>query len=152
MEYTVRKNKWNRFAFRFVGFVFVIVALSSIIAFIYSIKKGQKVYAALTGMLICACLAYGIYLIKETFKFQAYDIRYIFENDKIRLIGKHRERKILYKDIDDIGYVVPSPDMDYSIIQIKVKKNQYIIPYMNKSDKAQEMYKFLNEKVKANEG
>lgn len=151
MEYTVKKNRYNRYAFRFVSIVFILVGIISIFGFYVNITRGQRLYAAITFVLIAVCICYGIYLIKETMKITAYDIKYSFESDIVRLTTKRGEKKLDYGDIYDIGIVVPSEDMDYVIVQIKTKKIQYVIPFINNSVYCYKIYDFLKSKVDKDE-
>ncbi len=151
MQYKVKKNKYNRYAFRFAALIFVIVGIVSVFGFYINIKNGQRIYAAVTGVLIAVCVSYGVYLIKETCKITAYDIAYAFESDMIRMSTVRGERKLKYEDIDDIGLVVPSPDIDYIIIQIKTSKIQYVIPFIDNSQYGYKIYDFLKSKVDEDE-
>ncbi len=148
MKYTVKKNKWNRFAFRFVGLVFMIVGLVNLIGFYFNLVVGKKIAAVICAALVGICIIYGGYLIKETFKLTAYDITYIFEEEFIRIIGKHKERILMYENIDDACIVVPTKDMDYVILQIKVKKIQYILPFINNVEYGQRICDFIEDKRK----
>lgn len=151
MQYKVKKNKYNRYAFRFAALIFVVVGIVSVFGFYINIKSGQKLYATVTGILIAVCVSYGVFLIKETFKITAYDITYFFESDLIRMSTMRGERKLKYEDVDDIGLVVPSPDIDYIIIQIKTPKLQYVIPFIDNSQYGYKIYDFLKNKVDEDE-
>ncbi len=151
MKYKVKKNKYNRYAFRFVSVVFIIIGIVSIYGMYANMKSGNKMYATVTGALIAVCVGYGGYLMKETFKVTAYDIAYVFESDLIRMTTVYGERKLSYEDVDNIGLVIPTPDADYIIIQILTKKVQYVIPFINNSEYGYKIYDLLKSKVDKDE-
>lgn len=45
-----------------------------------------------------------------------------------------------------MGYVVPNENMDYSIIQMYIEKEQYILPFMGKSEVGKALYGMLKIK------
>lgn len=143
MEYTVKKNKINRIAMRITACLFLLLAMLRFAVVIVS--KEQK-NTVLTVILCAGCLTYGIYLLKQTLKAQAYDITYIF-GDKTLTMRLHRsEKKISYAEISDLGYVVPNENMDYSIIQMYIEKEQYVLPFMGKSEVGKALYGMLKLK------
>lgn len=58
----------------------------------------------------------------------------------------NREMKISYGEIVDLGYVVPNSNIDYSIIQIYIGKEQYVIPFMGNSNVGEALYGMLKLK------
>ena len=125
MEHTVHKSSRNRIAMRSLALIFIIVA---VLRFIVVVKSHEKSSMVIT-MLCACCMMYGIVLLWQTFKPQAYDVTYIFGDKTMTLKMHKKERTIAYKDITDLGYVVPNPNMDYSLVQIYIGREQFIIPF-----------------------
>ena len=151
MNYTVRKNRYNRYAFRFVGLIFIIVGLVSIIAFKANVASGNRAYATITLLLVVVCVLYGIYLIKSTFRITSYDIKYSFQDNNIIMETKRGEKILDYSDIEDIGYVIPNPDIDYVIVQSKTKKIQHVLGFMNNAEYGKKIYDYLDARVNVDE-
>ncbi|MCM1159214.1 MAG: hypothetical protein NC300_10585 [Bacteroidales bacterium] len=155
MEYTVKKSKRNRTAMRITAALFLLVA---VIRFIVVVAGREHKNMVLTIVLCAGGLTYGIYLLRQTLKVQAYDITYLF-GDKTLTLKFHRgEKKVSYGEITDLGYVIPNENMDYSIIQMYIGKEQYILPFMGKSEVGKALYGMLKLKkeeaeaeLKANE-
>lgn len=146
MEHTVRKSKYNRIAMRFVAFVFVMIA---VLRFVVVLMSHERKSVLFTIVLCAGCLTYGFYLLRQTLKPQAYDITYVF-GDKTMTLKLHRkELKIGYGEIKDLGYVVPNPNLDYSIIQIYIGKEQYMIPFQGNCNVGEALYGML--KIKRDE-
>ncbi|MDE5778959.1 MAG: hypothetical protein K2I10_10720 [Lachnospiraceae bacterium] len=143
MKHTVKKNMQNRIAMRILACIFMLVAFASFAAKMTSENQSGRMLV----LVLCACcLTYGIYLIRQTFKPQAYDITYIFGDKEMILQLHKKEIKVSYGEIVDLGYVVPNPNMDYSIIQIYIGKEQYVIPFMEKSNVGEALYGMLQLK------
>lgn len=143
MEHTVKKNKANRVAMRFVACVFILVAVLRFFVVVVS-KENKNVIV--TIVLCGGCLTYGIYLLCQTFKAQAYDITYIFGEKTITLKTHRRERTIGYDEITDLGYVVPNENMDYGIVQLYIGKEQYVLPFLGRSQVGNALYGMLKIK------
>ena len=59
----------------------------------------------------------------------------------------HRKDKtITYDEITDLGFVVPNESMDYSLVQIYIGKEQYIIPFPTNRNVAEALYGMLKIK------
>lgn len=143
MEHTVRKNKKNRIAMRILALLFIAVAILRIVVVISSKEKTNQV---ITVLLCAGCLTYGIYLLRHTFRPQAYDITYVF-GDKTLTLKLHRKDKVIsYGDIRELGFVVPNENMDYSVIQIYIGKEQYVIPFQSNRNVAEALYGMLKLK------
>ncbi|MGN0155505.1 MAG: hypothetical protein ACI4A3_13720 [Lachnospiraceae bacterium] len=143
MEHTVKKNRANRIAMRFVAFVFILVA---VLRFVVVVVSREHKSVVVTVILCAGCLTYGILLLKQTLKPQAYDITYVF-GDKTMTLKMHRkEQKLGYGEIRDLGYVVPNENLDYSIIQIYIGKEQYTIPFTENSNVGKALYEMLKMK------
>ena len=142
MEHTVKKSRRNRIVMRSLAGIFIAVAVLRIIVVLTSHERSSIIIT-----LLCAgCMMYGIILFCQTLKPQAYDITYVF-GDKTMTLKMHKEdRTITYGEITDIGYVVPDPNMDYSIVQIYIGKEQYLIPFKEHTDVGKALYGMLKLK------
>lgn len=143
MEYTVKKNRKNRIAMRVTACLFLGVAIMRFVAAVISQENRNQIF---TIILCAGCMTYGIYLLRQTLKVQAYDITYIFGDNTLILKMHRKEKKISYDEISELGYVVPNENMDYSIIQIYIGKEQYILPFMGKSEVGKALYGMLKIK------
>lgn len=142
MEHTVHKNVRNRIAMRSLAFIFIIVAVLRIGVVMIRHEKSSIIIT----MLCAGCLVYGIVLLLQTLKPQAYDITYVFGDKTMTLKMHKKERTISYDEITDLGYVVPNPNLDYSLVQIYIGKEQFIIPFTEKSDVGKALYGMLKIK------
>lgn len=143
MEHTVKKNRANRIAMRFVAFVFILVA---VLRFVVVVVSREHKSVVVTVILCAGCLTYGILLLKQTLKSQAYDITYVFGDKTMTLKMHQKEQKLGYGEIRDLGYVVPNENLDYSIIQIYIGKEQYTIPFTENSNVGKALYEMLKMK------
>lgn len=143
MEHTVKKSKTNRIAMRFTAFIFILVAVlrfADVMA-----NKGQR-NMVVTAVLCAGCLTYGIILMRQTLKPQAYDITYVFGDKTLTLKMHRKEKKIGYEELTDLGYVVPNENMDYSLVQLYIGKEQYVIPFTGNSNVGKALYEMLKLK------
>lgn len=143
MEYTVKKSKGNRIAIRAVGLLFLLIA---VVRFAVVVTSKERTNTLLTLLLCAGGLVYGWYLFAQTWKAQAYDITYVFGDQTLTLKLKCGERIVSYGEISDLGYVVPNENMDYSMIQIYIGKEQYVLPFMGKSEVGKALYGMLQLK------
>ncbi len=152
MEYTVKKNSANRIAMRVLGIIFLLIAVAR---FAVVVSSNEHKNVILTVILCAGGITYGAYLIIQTMKAQAYDITYVFGDKTMTLKLHRREKKFDYREISDLGYVVPNENMDYSIVQIYIGKEQYLLPFVGKSEVGQALYgmlKIKKEEAEKNEG
>lgn len=143
MEYTVRKNKANRIAMRFTALVFLAIAAARLAMVIVTKEQMNLI---LTVILCVGGFTYGVYLMRQTLKVQAYDITYVFGNKKLTLKMHKKEKTISYAEITDLGYVVPNENMDYSLIQLYIGKEQYVLPFMGNSNAGKALYEMFKIK------
>ena len=142
MEHTVHKSSKNRLAIRSLAIIFILVAILRVVVVVSSNEKSSVILT----MLCAGCLLYGIILLWNTLKPQAYDITYVF-GDKTMTLKMHKgERTISYDEITDLGYVVPNPNLDYSLIQIYIGKEQFVIPFTGDSNVGEALYGMLKLK------
>ena len=142
MEYTVRKNKNNRIVIRSLAFIFIAVAVLRIIVVVTSHEKSN----AIITIFCTGCMLYGFVLLWQTLKPQAYDITYVFGEKSMTLKMRKKERVVMYNEITDLGYVVPNPNLDYSLVQIYVEREQFVIPFTENSNVGEALYGMLKIK------
>lgn len=143
MEHTVKKDKKNRVAIRSVAIIFILIAIARLLVVVLSPEE-KSIFVT---MLLCGgCLVYGINLLVNTLKPQAYDITYVFGDKTMTLKMHKKELKIGYGEIKDLGYVVPNESLDYSLVQIYIGKEQYVIPFQGNRDIGEALYGMLKIK------
>ncbi len=143
MEHTVKKSKANRMALRSVAFIFLLVAVLRMVVVVVSKEPTNR----LVTVLLCGgCLVYGLYMLGNTLKPQAYDITYVFLDKTFTMKMHRKEKTYSYGDIRDLGYVIPNESLDYSIIQLYVGKEQYTIPFNGNCNVGEALYGMLKLK------
>jgi len=142
MEHTVRKSKKNRVAIRIIATIFVLIAVARFVYLI--IGEGSK--NIIVTLFCIGCLLYGVNLMKQTLRPQAYDITYVFLDQSMTLKMHKKEKTISYAEITDLNYVVPSESLDYSIIQLYIGKEQYVIPFAENTNVGEALYGMLKLK------
>lgn len=146
MEHTVKKNRNNRIGMRIIAGIFIMIAIIRIVVVIVS---KESTFRGATTILCVGCLVYGIYLLRQTLRPQAYDITYVFLDKTFTMKMHRKEITYSYSEITDLGYVIPNDNLDYSVIQIYIGKEQYTIPFSGNSDIGKGLYGML--KIKRDE-
>lgn len=142
MEHTVKKNRRNRISIRMTASIFIIIAVARVLYLF--IGEGSK--NVIMTMLCLGCFLYGVNLMRQTFKPQAYDITYVFLDKTMTLKMHKKEQTISYGDISELGYVVPNENLDYSLIQLYIGKEQYVIPFAGNANVGEGLYGMLKLK------
>ena len=142
MEHTVHKSRKNRIVMRSLAFIFIAVAVLRMVVVMASHEKSNVIIT----MLCAGCMLYGLILLRQTLKPQAYDITYVFGDKSMTLKLHKKERVVSYKEITDLGYFVPNPNLDYSVVQIYLGKEQFVIPFTGNSDVGEALYGMLKIK------
>lgn len=142
MEHTVKKNKNNRIVMRITAAIFILIAVARFVYLV--VGEGSK--SIIMTLLCVGCLAYGCSLLRQTLKPQAYDITYVFLDKTMTLKMHKKEQTISYGDITDLGYVIPNENLDYSLIQIYIDKEQYVIPFAGNTNVGEALYGMLKLK------
>lgn len=145
MEHTVHKSRKNRIALRSLAFIFMAVAILRVVVVLTSHEKSSVIIT----LLCTGCLLYGAVLLWHTLKPQAYDITYVFGDKTMTLKMHKKERTFSYSEITDLGYVVPNPNLDYSLVQIFIGKEQFVIPFTDNANVGKALYGML--KIKRDE-
>lgn len=142
LTYTVKKSKAGRIGYRVLGIMFLGLGILGIVL---SFKLATMKFVVL--MVAMMSIFYGVYLLRASFRLQAYDISYEFTEEHIKLRLHNGERIVPYDEVDDIQWVEPSPDIDYILIQIKIGKQQFVLHFSNKRSYAEKVYAYLLERV-----
>ena len=143
INYHIRKKKKTRYTFRIVGLAIALICVSQVIAFAMGYGRAHKVgtfFAFLFGI-------YGIYLFIGSFKARFYDTDYEFKEEEFTIKNHRGEKTYPYSDITDLNMIIPQNELIYSIIQIMVGKEQFLIPFTLKKDVANQIYEFLCTKT-----
>lgn len=142
LTYTVKKNKAGRLGYRITGIVFLILGLTGMIL-VWRISSMRFLVIAVA--LVAAF--YGVYLIRASVRQQAYDITYEFTEEHIKLKLHNGEQILPYDEVKGVQWIEPSPDMDYFLIQIKTRKQQYVLHFTNKRSYGEKIFAYLLERV-----
>lgn len=143
MEHTVKKSAANRRALRMVACIFFTVAVLRLIVVILSKESTNRF---VTLFLCGGCFLYAIFLFGKTLKPQAYDITYIFLDKTFTMKMHRKEKTYSYGDITDLGYVIPNDNLDYTMIQLFIGKEQYTIPFQGNCNVGEALYGMLKLK------
>ena len=142
VSYTVKKSKSTRIGYRVLGFLFLILGILGIVL-VWRLPSMKFL------VIIVALMAafYGVYLLRASFRLQAYDISYEFTEEHIKLNTHKGERLIPYDEVADVQWVEPTPDIDYILLQIKVGRQQFVLHFRNKRAYAEKVFAYLLERV-----
>lgn len=143
MRYHVRKNKMTRISYRMVGILFVLVAFAEIFAILHMTSGGRIVLGLMALFLIC----YGCYLFKMSFRRQAYDMVYEFEEAGMILHFKGGQERVPYGEIEDIEIMAPDPDLTYRIVRIKIKGTQYVLPFPDNIELSEQIFQYVYSRM-----
>lgn len=143
MEHTVKKSAANRRALRMVACIFFTVAVLRLVVVILSKESTNRF---VTLFLCGGCFLYSIFLFSKTLKPQAYDITYVFLDKTFTMKMHRKEKTYSYGDITDLGYVIPNDNLDYTMIQLFIGKEQYTIPFQGNCNVGEALYGMLKLK------
>lgn len=142
--YTVNKNKANRISYRILGSVFTVVTvLQCIVLF-----KGYAKHPMLTAIFVLLLGAYGIYMIRMSFRKQAFNITYVFDENGMTVKHRYGETLYTFDDIEFVTMVIADENMIFYMLNIKAKKDIYAIPFTMKKDLCETIYEFVNSRIK----
>lgn len=142
--YTVPKRKANRYAYRFLGFVFVLI---SVLQF-YILLRGLAKHLMLTAIFAMLLFVYGGYLIIASFRKQAFDITYRFNEEGLTVFHHYGTHEYTFDDIDFITMVIADENMLFYLLNIKAGKHIYTIPFTMKRELCETIYEFVNSRIK----
>ncbi len=143
INYHIRKKKRTRYTFRLVGLAITIICVSQVVAFFMGYGRSHKIgtfFAFVFGL-------YGIYLFISSFKGRFYNTDYEFKEEEFTVRTHRGEKTYPYSDITDLNMIIPQNELIYSIIQIVVGKEQFLMPFTLKKDVASQIYELLCEKT-----
>ena len=143
MKYTVKKNRKNRTAFRLLGAICLLVGALQICMLIIGYGRERII-----GNIICIfIMLYGAYLFFSTFKKQYYDITYYFNDNDITIEHKYGKTIYSYEDVNDVSVVVPDEEMLCYMLHLKIKNDNFVIPFTFKKDLCEKIYNHINSRI-----
>lgn len=142
LTYTVKKSKASRMSFRIMGIIFILLGILGMVLVwrLPSMRYLVISVAAVAGF-------YGVYLLKSSLRQQAYDITYEFTEEYIKLKLHNKEKLLPYTEVLGVKWIEPTPDIDYFMIQIRTKKQQYVLHFTNKRAYGLKIFNYLAERV-----
>lgn len=141
--YDVKKNKYNRIGYRIASIILLAIAGLQI----FTLTKGYVEHIRLTLIMVSVIVIYGVYLMKSSFRKQAFDITYVFSDEGMLVKHHYGETLYTYKDIDFITMVIPDRSMIFYMLNIKAKNSIFAIPFTNKKDYCESIYEFVNANI-----
>ena len=142
--YTVTKNKTNRIVYRVAGIIFCSLAFIPIISFF----KGAMGHPAFTVLLSAFLGGYGIYLLRMSFRKLAYNIKYAFNEEGITVYHHYGETHYDFSDVEFVTMIIADEAGIFYVPNLKAKKDIYTIPFTMKKELCEEIYEFINSKIK----
>lgn len=106
-KYTVNKRRANRLAYRFLGFMFLLVATLQAFTMIHGYAK----HLVLTALFVTFVGAYGIYLVVMSFRKQAFSATYIFDDTGFTIEHKYGTTHYDFDQIKHVTMVIPDENM-----------------------------------------
>jgi len=142
-RYHVNKRGRTRFTFRFLGLVIILISALQVVLFVMGYGRSYKIGNIIAFIL----MLYGIYIFINSFRANAYDMDFEFNDENFVVHTKWGDRTHKYGDVDDISHVIPENEMIYSILHISVDKKNYVIPFSYKKEVADTIYTYVNDRV-----
>ena len=142
--YTVPKRKTNRITYRIMGTIFLLVALAQF----FLVASGYGKYKMLTIIFALFLGSYGVYLISSSFRKQAFDITYMFNEDGLKVTHHYGDTMYTFNDIEFVTMVIADENMMFYILNVKTKKDIYSIPFTMKGELCEKIYEFVNSRIK----
>lgn len=142
--YTVPKRKANRYAYRFLGCIFLFVSIMQFLV----LMKGYAKHMMLTMVFAMVLLCYGGYLFIMSFRRQAFDITYRFDGNGMTVIHRYGEQTYTFDDIDFITMVIADENLIFYMLNIKAGNDVYTIPFTLKKELCETIYEFVNSRIK----
>lgn len=142
--YTVPKRRANRMSYRILGGVFAAI---SVLQFILLTTHHIK-HMLLTFLFAFVLMVYGLYLITSSFRKQAFDITYRFDENGMLVTHRYGAKQYTFDDIEFITMVIPDASLIYYMLNIKAGRDVYTIPFTMKKDYCEAIYEFVNSRIK----
>ena len=143
VTYSVKKNKKSRMTFRLFGLFLVSFALLMIVPTLMGYEKVKVFWLIITALFGL----YGLMLIIHSFAKTSYDIVYEFNEDNILVRHHWGETTYRYEDITDLSLISPENENVYSIINLRIGKENFVIPFTLKKDFCDKVYTYVNERM-----
>ena len=125
-----------------VGVLFFGLSLFRLISMI----MGSNSHMILSTVFVAGGLGFGYYLIKESFKVSAYDMKYELQEDKIIIQNKKGVFTYNYDEIEDLNFVRPDETMQIDVITFKIKQTSYAVSMIGKRKFAEDFYHYIEER------
>lgn len=145
--YTVNKRKANRITYRLAGALCLLVAGAQLILTI----NGYGKHKMLTILLLTFLGFYGIYLLKASFRKQAFDITYIFNQEGLTVKHHYGETHYSFDDIEFVTMIIADESMIFYVLNVKTTNDAYSIPFTMKGELCEKIYEFVNSRIKHDE-
>ncbi len=142
--YTVPKAKYNRIAYRIGSGIFLAIALIQIIV----ILNKSSSHPMLTAFFAVLLGGYGVYLLHASLRKNAFDITYVFSEDGMLVKHHYGDTLYTFDDIEFITMVIADENLTCYILNIKAKKDIYIIPFTMKGALCEKIYEFVHSRIK----
>ena len=142
-KYTVRKRRANRVAYRILGAIFILVAGLQT----FTLIAGYAKHAILTALFVTFVGMYGFYLFIMSFRKQAFDITYIFDDNGFTVEHKYGVTNYSFDEIRHVTMVIPDESMIFYILNIFTDKERYTISFMMQKELCEKIYDFMHERL-----
>ena len=142
--YTVPKRKSNRITYRIMGAIFFLVAFAQF----FLVASGYGRYKLLTVLFALFLGSYGIYLICASFRKQAFDITYLFNDEGLKVTHRYGETHYTFDDIEFVTMIIADENMMFYVLNVKTTKDIYSIPFTMKGELCEKIYEFVNARIK----
>ncbi len=145
--YTVPKRKSNRITYRIAGSIFFLVAFAQFLL----VANGYGTHKILTLIFALFLGSYGVYLLSSSFRKQAFDITYQFNEEGLKVIHHYGETQYTFDDIEFVTMVIADENMIFYVLNVKTTKDVYSIPFTMKGELCEKIYEFVNARIKHDE-
>ena len=147
-NYTVRKRKSNRTAFRILGSVFFAVAALQFITII----KGYAKHPMLAGTFAVLLGTYGLYLIYGSLRKAAFDIVYHFTEEGLTVEHHYGETFYSYSAdvnprVEFVTMVIADESGVFYLMNVKTSKETFVVPFTMKGELCEKIYEFVNARL-----
>ena len=147
-NYTVRKRKSNRTAFRILGSVFFAVAVLQFITLI----KGFTKHPMLAGTFAVLLGTYGLYLIYGSIRKAAFDIVYHFAEEGLTVEHHYGETFYSYSAdanprVEFVTMVIADEAGVFYLLNVKTTKETFVVPFTMKGELCEKIYDFVNARL-----
>jgi len=142
--YAVPKRKANRLAFRFLGTIFFLI---SVLQF-FTLLWGYSKHPMLTMIFMMVLGVYGLYLIWGSLRKTAFDVTYRFDEEGLTVTHHYGVSKYSFDDIKFVTMVLADEAGIFYILNVRTKKDVYVIPFTMKGKLCETIYEFVNSRIK----